>query len=56
MDKKSTVAAEKERAAQKIDRASTASREQGGHHLTKANAILRGAPVPAKTVKALKAG
>lgn len=56
MDKKAQVAAEVEKAAQKFDRKSTDSRELGAHHLTKANAIHRGQPVPEKTVKALKGG
>ena len=56
MDKKAQVAAETEKAAQKFDQKSTGSRELGAHHLTKANAILRGQPVPEKTAKALKGG
>lgn len=54
MDKKAKVAAEQLKAAQKFDKTSTQSREMGSHHLTKANAIQRGDPVPAKTAAALK--
>ncbi len=56
MSKTEKVAAEREKAAQKLDQKSTPARELGSHHLTKANAILRGDPVPAKTAKALKGG
>lgn len=56
MNKTEKVAAEREKAAEKLDRQSTPARELGSHHLTKANAILRGDPVPEKTAKALKNG
>ena len=52
--KSQKVAEQLQAAAKSADRHTKPGTELAAHHLTKANAIKRGAPVPVMTVKALK--